>query len=199
MLIIGLTGRIASGKSTVAEKFKELGINIINADAISKEITRPDSLALKKIVKYFGSSILDKNNKLNRKMLRDIIFKDKSKRLWLENLLHPLIRQEIENKITKCSSEYCVVEIPLLTDKTHYPYLNRILLITLDETTQIERLLQRDNISKEDALLILASQENESKYKEIADDILENNSSVKSLNEKVLQLHKLYIELNQKS
>lgn len=198
MLIVGLTGRIASGKSTVAKKFKELGINIISADYISKKLTNSNTKVLQQITNYFGKSILQDDGRLNRKKLRDIIFQEKTKRLWLENLLHPLIRQEIERKLKECTSEYCIVEIPLLTDTSMYPYLNRILLITSDENTQIKRLLARDNITKEDALLILNNQAPEAIYRKIADDIIENNASMNDLNNQVLKLHQKYLSIIEK-
>lgn len=126
---VGLTGNIATGKSTVATIFKQLEIEVISADCIAKQLTTKGQAAYTEIAAHFGSEILAADGQLNRRSLREIIFADKNERLWLENLLHPLIRKGIEEQISLCKSAYCVIEIPLLVDKVNYPYLNKILLI----------------------------------------------------------------------
>lgn len=195
MLFIGLTGQVASGKSTVAKIFQNLNISLIDADKISRELTHSSSYIFPDIVKYFGSSIINDDGELNRKKLRQIIFNDKEKRLWLENLLHPAIRMEIDLQRKKCISPYCIIEIPLLTDRKPYPYLNRVLLVISDEKLRIKRLMERDKISLQDAKLILQNQETQDTYKSIADDIIFNNDDLVELEKNVLQLHAKYIAL----
>lgn len=195
MLCIGLTGNIASGKSTVAALFAELGIEVISADAIAKEITAKNQPAFHTIITHFGHEVKTENGELNRRYLRQLIFDNEHERQWLEKLLHPLIRKEIALKIQHVKTPYCIVEIPLLYDKSTYPDLNRVLLIKAESEQQITRVMRRDNCSREEALAILASQPDEKKRRDLADDILVNKGSLPELKEKVLSLHKKYLQL----
>ena len=194
MFCIGLTGSVASGKSTVARLFQSKGIDIINADVIAKALVEPNKPAFKEIIEHFGRTILTDNGELNRRLLRELIMQNACDRAWLENCLHPLIRQQIEQDISQCKSPYCMIEIPLLTNKSAYPYLNRILLVTADTEKQITRLIARDNCSKEQALaLFTTSHSHENKRHALADDYLINNGSMSELQEKVAKLHYDYI------
>lgn len=189
MFCVGLTGTIASGKSTVAAFFKALGIHIISADEISRALTAANQPALQQIVEYFGLSILTSNGELNRRALRELIFQHPTKRMWLENLLHPLIRQQIELEINDCKSPYCIIEIPLLKNKADYPYLNRVVLILANPDIQIKRIMSRDQCDESHAFSILASQPNENQYRTLTDDIITNNGSIAELKEKIIELH----------
>lgn len=191
---VGLTGNIASGKTTVAKIFSDLGIKVLNADQISRELSSRDSTAYNKIVEHFSSSILLENKELNRRLLRDIIFNNPDERLWLENLLHPVIREELERQINLCKTDYCVVEIPLLIDRKNYPYLNRILLVTAPLEVQIERVKKRDNCSKEQALAILSAQPDMEQRLKNADDIITNDAGFDRLKKTVIDLHIKYME-----
>jgi dephospho-CoA kinase len=190
---VGLTGNIASGKSAVATIFSELGIDVINADQISRDLTVIGSPALKEIVNHFGPNVLSKDGSLNRKHLRELIFGNSEERVWLEQLLHPLIRQELERLIKDCDSAYCILEIALLIDKTNYPYLDKILLVTAPQEVQIDRVMQRDHCTKEHALAILSSQPDLATRLKSADDMLVNNTSFEELKYKVEQLHQNYL------
>jgi len=191
---VGLTGTVASGKSTVAELFSGLGITIINADTLARQLTAKNQPAYHKIIAHFGAKILDEEGELNRKRLRDIIFSNTEGRNWLEQLLHPLIRQRIKEQVSLCTSAYCMVEIPLLKDKKDYPYLNRILLVNAPIDMQIARLMQRDHCSKEHALAILSAQPHINQYLKNADDVLINDSGFKELKEAVSNLHLKYLK-----
>ncbi|HAT6956957.1 TPA: dephospho-CoA kinase [Legionella pneumophila] len=191
---VGLTGNIASGKSTVAEFFSELGIDVIYADRISKELTSKNTPCYQNIVSHFGSSVVLKNGDLDRKRIRDIIFSNSSERLWLEDLLHPAIRKKIEEQLIVCSSPYCLIEIPLLYNKHHYPYLQKILLVIAPVESQLDRIVKRDHCTKEQALAILATQPNLEQRLETADDVLVNESGLSELKEKVNKLHKKYLK-----
>lgn len=191
---VGLTGNIASGKTTVAEIFSDLGITVINADKISRELTVRNTPAYNKIVEHFGATILLENGDLNRRLLRDLIFTHKEERVWLENLLHPLIRQQLEEQISVCPSRYCVLEIPLLIDKTNYPYLNKILLVTAPEEVQTTRVMQRDHCSKEQAIAILSVQPDLTMRLKNADDTIINDKGLDELKYQVIQLHHKYCE-----
>ncbi len=195
MFCIGLTGNIGSGKSTVAKYFKALGVDIINADQIARTLTLNDTPAFREIVQHFGKSILTPQKELNRPHLRELIFNNEQERLWLENLLHPLIRQQIEQDITKVTSPYCIIEIPLLTNKARYPYLNHVLLVKTQENQQLARLVIRDNSAEKDIRTILAIQKkNEAAQMAIADDIILNTGTEEALKQKVEVLHKRYLQ-----
>jgi dephospho-CoA kinase len=191
---VGLTGGIASGKSTAAELFSELGVQVINADKISRELTAKDQTALNRIVAHYGHEILTETGELNRRALRDIIFSNPKERIWLEQLLHPLIRQKIQEQVEACTTAYCIVEIPLLIDKKLYPYLNRILLVKAPIETQISRVVQRDQCSREQALAILAAQPDMNLRLQNADDVLVNDLRVDELKTAVHNLHQKYLQ-----
>jgi len=192
--LVGLTGNIASGKSAVAAQFATLGIDVISADQIAKALTARQEPAFYKIIDHFGTSILTTEGELDRRLLRQLIFNDATERLWLESLLHPLIRQAIRKEAQKCQSPYGLIEIPLIPDKAHYPYLNRILLVVANQDLQIARIMARDNCSKEHALAILATQADEKKHRLIADDVLINNGSIEQLQQQVKALHERYLQ-----
>lgn len=194
MYCIGLTGNIASGKSTVAAYFAALGVDVLSADQIARDLTKSTQPAFHAIVTHFGKAALTAKGELNRRYLRHFIFQDAEERSWLEQLLHPLIRKRIEHDIGNLKSPYCLIEIPLLTDKSNYPYLNRILLVKTQVERQVSRLMARDNSSKEDALAILATQTNEMKLQAMADDIVENSGSLSELQENIAALHKRYLQ-----
>jgi dephospho-CoA kinase len=191
---IGLTGNIASGKSTVAELFSNLGVDIINADKISRELTLKNATAYDKIVAHFGRTILTNNEELDRRKLRDLIFTDKNEKNWLEHLLHPSIRQEIQQKATQCTSSYCLIEIPLSINKEEYPYLNKILLVTAPLEIQICRVIERDKCTREHALAILSHQPSLEERLKNADDIIINNAGLAELKIEVNRLHHQYLQ-----
>ena len=191
---VGLTGQLASGKSTVASYFAKLGVDVINADLIAKELTASNQPAFAEIVNHFGQSVLTPTGELDRRGLRQRIFNDADERLWLEKLLHPLIRKEIAHKISKVKTPYCLIEIPLLTDRANYSYLNRVLLVQAEPEQQISRFMTRDNGSREEAQAIIANQANTSAQRVLADDILINSGSLAELEHKVKILHDNYLD-----
>lgn len=190
---VGLTGNIASGKSTVAQLFADLGIKIINADKVSKELTIQGSSAYQKIQDHFGAGIVLESGEINRRKLRDLIFTDHEERLWLEGLLHPLIRQQLKLEINSCATPYCVVEIPLLIDKKNYPYLDRILLVTAPLEVQIQRVMLRDQCTRDHALAIIAVQPDINERLKYADDVIINDSGLNELKLAVTSLHLNYL------
>ena len=191
---VGLTGNLASGKSTVASYFAKLGVDVINADDIAKKLTTSKQHAYYQIISHFGDSVLTATGELNRQYLRQLIFSNSQERLWLEGLLHPLIRKQIAQRIEQVKSPYCIIEIPLLLDRSHYPYLNQVLLIQAEAEQQIMRFMARDNSSREVALAILATQADKNKQRALADDILINTGSLAELQSTVRMLHKKYLD-----
>lgn len=191
---VGLTGNIASGKSTVACFFENLGIQICNADFVAKQLTLVGTEAYQEIITHFGQQIIQDDRQLNRKKLRDIIFSNPQERTWLEQLLHPKIRQQLAQEVESCASPYCIVEIPLLLNKDHYPYLQRVLLITSPLEIQIERLMRRDQCSREQALAILSTQPSNEQRLTQADDVLINKGDLQELKNEVERLHETYLK-----
>lgn len=195
MYCIGLTGTIASGKSTVAAQFATRGIDVINADHIAKALVNRGEPALAHIVDHFGPSVLTNQGELNRRHLRELIVHHAEERRWLEDLLHPLIRKQIQQDIGRCQSPYCVIEIPLLTDKSLYPYLNRVLLVTANREQQITRVMARDHCSREQACALLdTTRADDDKRRAIADDVLVNDGTVVKLDGAVEVLHARYLK-----
>lgn len=193
MYVIGLTGGIGSGKSTIAHLFEKKGITIIDTDQLAREVTHIGQDALDTIAEHFGKNILLDDGSLNRKLLRTIIFSNNTQRLWLEQLLHPLIRAEIEKHVQSAQSPYCIVIIPLLFETTPNPLIDRILVIDSTEEQQLQRTQHRDNNTLEEAQAILMSQVKRNHRLENADDIIYNTRSIDDLNQEVEKLHQLYL------
>ncbi|AWN74389.1 dephospho-CoA kinase [Legionella anisa] len=190
---VGLTGDIASGKTTVAELFSELGVEVIHADKISREITKKNKAAYRRIVAHYGFKILKEDGELDRNKLREIIFSNHEERDWLERLLHPPIRNEIKKRVDASTTPYCMIEIPLLITKQAYPYINQILLVCAPMELQISRLMQRDQCSKEQAQAIISIQPNTHLRLENADDVIVNNMDIIELTRRVNDLHYKYL------
>ena len=191
---IGLTGGIASGKTTVSDCFKKLGTQVIDADIISHEVTEPSGSAFEEILSEFGSEILDEKGLIKRKKMRAIIFNDPSQKKILEKIIHPKVRDEMIQRINKSDGHYLIVSVPLLVETGMNQIMDRNLLVDCSEDTQIERLMHRDKITLNEARAILKNQASRSDRKKIADDLIvnENNVTLIELESKVLELHKYY-------
>lgn len=193
MLVVGLTGGIGSGKSTVTALFAKKGIAIIDTDQLSRDLTQPNQPALQEIVAQFGQQILQPDGALNRAELRKIIFADEKKRRWLEELLHPLIRAEMQKIISQVQSPYCITVIPLLFETARNPLINRVLVVDAPEILQIERTMIRDHSSREAVAAILKTQVSREKRLSLADDVIVNAGSEQELIPQVDALHKFYL------
>ncbi len=191
--IVGLTGGIGSGKTTVSNMFVELGVEVIDADIVARQVVAPNSEALAIIVEHFGQNILQKNGKLNRSALRSKIFSNDKEKQWLNALLHPLIRQNILNDLLLASGDYCILSAPLLLENNLQALVNRILVIDVSVATQISRTCQRDSSNQQEVNAIINSQISREKRLTFADNIINNESN--DLNEVLTQvnaLHKRY-------
>jgi len=195
---VALTGGIGSGKTTACIYFQKLGIPIIMADQISRIMVEPGTKAFNKIVSRFGENILNKDLTLNRRELRAIIFNAKEEQTWLENLLHPLIKNEIIRQINLLNSHYCIVEIPLLVDPKFIKMFDRILLIDCQEHLQRSRAMIRDQCSLEELDKIIQTQPSRSQRQKIRDDIIVNDFDLKHLEAQVVELHQKYLHLPKK-
>jgi len=196
-LKIGLTGGIASGKTTVSDFFKKLGISVVDADVISHNITKPDGSAFEEIISSFGSDILDDSGLINRKKMRALIFDDPSKKETLEGIIHPKVRKEMFNLISESDDHYLIVSVPLLVETGMNQMMDRILVVDCSEETQIERLIHRDKITTDEAKSILRNQVDRSSRLKAADDLIvnEKNVTLNELEKEVLRLHKHYSKL----
>ena len=199
-LRIGLTGGIASGKSTVTQRFAELGVPVIDADVASRNVVEPGKPGLAQVVQRFGGGILDADGRLDRRALRNLIFKDSSLRKALDAILHPLIRAEMEREAAQATAPYVVMAIPLLVEGgSAGKRVDRVLVVDADETLQIQRLRARDGSSEEQARAILSSQATRAARLSHADDVLLNAGSVAELRQAVDRLHEQYLRLAQSS
>ncbi len=197
MFVVGLTGGIGSGKSTVAKEFAKLGVQIIDADQIAREVVKPGCGALDDISDHFGADIIDSSGELDRKALREIVFADDGARLWLESLLHPLIEDRIRQRIASSQSEYCILESPLLLETAQAELVDRVLVVDVLESTQLARTLARDGSSRATIEAIIKSQLPRKSRLEAADDILDNEHPEQTLNSRVEELHLQYLALAQ--
>ena len=192
---VGLTGGIASGKSTVAENFRDLGVAIIDTDVIAREVVEPGQPAMAEIRHAFGDSVFTAAGELDRAAMRQLIFADASKRLALEGILHPRIGTETRRQSAAAPGAYQIVVVPLLVSSPLRDYVDRILVVDCDEETQIERLLDRDAESREQAEKILKAQASRDERLAIADDVIVNDAGLEKLEQEVAKLHLAYLEL----
>lgn len=195
MLCIGLTGNIGSGKSTVLRLFETLGVKTASADALVHDLTRKGGACLKAIHTRFGDAILTESGELNRSALRQIISQSKDDKAWLEALLHPRVRQKLEQIVRQANAPYTMLEIPLLFSLKYYPYIQRVLLVSAPEATQIARIVARDNTSPEKARDILALQPDMAERRKLAHDEIINDGDLTHLEQQVVSLHAFYMQL----
>ncbi|SMY17238.1 dephospho-CoA kinase [Photobacterium aquimaris] len=196
-VVIGLTGGIGSGKTTVANLFGEYGIDLIDADVIAREVVAIGSVGLARIVEKFGSSILLADGNLDRSQLRAAIFSDPQLKNWLNQLLHPLIRAKMLADIDRATSPYCLLIVPLMVENNLQILTDRLLVVDVDQQTQIMRTQQRDNVSLEQIKNILSAQATRQQRLDAADDIICNNGDNQALLTQVAQLHQHYLALAQ--
>ena len=192
-IVIGLTGGIGSGKTTVANIFADLGVDIIDADIAARKVVIPQSNALQQISNHFGSQFIQADGSLNRPLLRSQIFNHEKDKLLLNNLLHPLIRQTMLDEIQQSQSSYCLLVAPLLIENNLQSLVDRILVIDIHEEEQIKRAIIRDPSSQEEIIKIIASQVPRQERLKFADDIIDNSKSDLSIIKNiVLKLDKKY-------
>ena len=197
MLIIGLTGGIGSGKSTVARHFEALGVPVIDADAIGHQLVEPGQPALAAIIEHFGTDLLDKEGQLNRARLRERVFTHPEQRRELEAILHPRIRAEIRRKIAALAPPcgYCLVSVPLLIESGWQDLGQRVLVVDTSPETQLQRTMARDGITRPQAEAIIASQLDRETRLQAADDVIHNAGDLATLQTQVKALHRRYCQL----
>lgn len=186
MLVLGLTGNIGCGKSSLSTIFSNEGINIIDADIIARQIYTDEKL-LKKVYDTFGDDIKNNDGSLNRKALGKIVFNDDEKLIELNKLTHPVIRQKVSDEIDgykKRNKKIVILDAALLVESDYLSFIDKLLVVTCSEDIQIERIKKRDNCSTEDALSRIKSQMNQEDKVKYADYIIDNSGTIDELKEK---------------
>ena len=194
-MIVGLTGGIGSGKSAAANFFVELGVDLIDADDLAKNVLNKNSKGYELFINEFGEQYLDNDKNIDRDLLRKTIFNDSDKKNKLENIIHPQVRFGIEEFIKTSKSDYCIVVVPLIYETRSSSYYDRILVIDCDEEMQINRSAIRDNTENKEIKKIISKQASREERLSIADDVILNNRTLDSLKEEVIKLHKKYIKI----
>ena len=194
-MIIGLTGGIGSGKSAVATLFKDIGVDLIDADDLARDSLNINSEGYKLFIDEFGDKYLDENKNINRELIRKLIFNDSDAKSKLENIIHPIVRSGIETFIRNTKSNYCIIVVPLIFETNSSKIYDRILVIDCDVDVQISRTSKRDNQAKSDIENIINKQATREQRLSIADDVIVNNGSLDLLRDEVLKIHKKYLEI----
>jgi len=195
-VIIGLTGGIGSGKSTVANEFKALGIEVVDADLVAREVVAPGQPALAEIELYFGQEVINDDGELNRAKLRQVIFSSEQKKQWLNNLLHPIIREALLTQLAQATSQYVILEAPLLLENKLTQYTDFTLVVDVPETLQIERAMLRDNNSRSQIQAIIDAQISRQERRQQADYVIDNSKpDLVALKEQVKMLHLQFLSI----
>ena len=192
---VGLTGGIASGKTTVANHFADIGVPVIDTDVIARQVVTPGEPALEEIRERFGDSVINESGELNRIAMRKLIFFDDKLRIALENILHPRIGAETRRQSAAADGDYQVIVVPLLVGSPLLQFIDRVLVVDCDEDTQVERLLARDAESTQQARKIISAQASRDQRLAIADDIIDNNRELAEMKQQVALLDQKYRSL----
>ena len=196
--IVGLTGGIGSGKTTIANLFADLGVPLVDADVVAREVVTKGSPLLSKIVEYFGAQVLTEQGELNRSALRERVFSHDEDKLWLNNLLHPAIRERMKKQLAEQTAPYTLFVVPLLIENKLTALCDRILVVDVSPQTQLARSSQRDNNNFEQIQRIMNSQVSQQERLKWADDVINNDAELAQnlphLQQKVLELHQFYLQ-----
>ncbi|MBI3775956.1 MAG: dephospho-CoA kinase [Gammaproteobacteria bacterium] len=194
MLIIGLTGGIGSGKSTVAELFRELGVPVYDADVEARRLVEPGQATLQHVIREFGPQILQPGGTLDRARLRALAFSNTEQRMRLESILHPPIRAALQRQVAATRAPYCILVIPLLFETHQRDLVNRVLLVDAPEEQQISRTIARSGLDHEAVERIMAAQWTRAQRQAQADDVITNTNGIDTLRSQVEKLHNFYLK-----
>ncbi|ENQ8701102.1 dephospho-CoA kinase [Vibrio harveyi] len=198
--VIGLTGGIASGKTTVANLFKQqFKIDIVDADIVAREVVEPGTPGLNAIIEHFGTDIVLDDQTLDRAKLREKIFSNPEEKAWVNGLLHPMIREKMIEDLEQVTSDYALLVVPLLVENKLDSLCDRVLVVDVEPQTQISRTVKRDNVSEEQAKAILASQASREQRLALADDVVKNNPDDPDLLLQITDLHEKYLAMCKKN
>lgn len=193
VLVIGVTGGIGSGKTTVANLFSSLGVPVIDADELARQVVAPGQPAYEEILQHFGTTILSKSGELDRRRLRERIFSDSAKRDRLEAIVHPRVYAQMKHLLDCLETPYAIVVVPLLIESGARELVDRVLVVDSPEELQIERTHRRDGTTRAAVKKILAAQLDRSARLSAADDIIENDASLEALAKVVSRLHRQFL------
>ena len=195
-LVVGLTGGIGSGKTTVANHFAELGVTLVDTDLIAHQLTGPGGMAMPAIQAAFGAAVIAADGRLDRAAMRQLAFSDPAARRRLEAILHPLIRQESERQLGLATSPYAILVVPLLVEGGKpRERAQRVLVVDCRPQTQIERVMKRNSLPREQVEAILAAQATREQRLAAADDLIDNDGAPDTLAQRVRALHERYLAL----
>jgi len=195
-LVVGLTGGIGSGKTTVANGFSAHGVTVIDADQLARELVRPGQPALDEIIALFGQDCITPDQQLKRDYVRQRIYSDPGLKRQLEAILHPKIRHRIKTLLADIQEPYCIVVIPLLLETQQTDLVDRILVVDAPEKEQLARVAARDSLSDNTIMDIMQTQADRSTRVAAADDIIVNDRDLAALAERILELHSYYMEIS---
>ncbi|MFZ6756811.1 dephospho-CoA kinase [Undibacterium sp. Ji50W] len=191
---LGLTGGIGSGKTTIANILGELGAALIDTDVIAHQLTVPGGLAIPAILKQFGYDLLTADGAMDRSAMRELVFSDPAQKHKLENILHPLIRQETEKAASTATGSYLIFVVPLLVESGNWKNrVDRVLVVDCDEETQIQRVMSRNSLNREQVLAIMHNQASRQQRLAAADDVITNQGPLEIIRTQVVQLHQQYM------
>lgn len=191
-LVVALTGGIASGKTAVSNRFAERGIPVVDTDLIAREVVAPGSPGLAEVAAAFGKGILDADGRLDRAVLRDRIFGDAADRARLEAILHPRIERAAREAVDVAEGPYVILVVPLLIESGLFGDADRVLVVDVPESTQVERLVDRDGVGSDQARAALAAQASREQRLAVADDVIENEGAERALDGQVERLDRKY-------
>jgi len=196
--VVALTGGIAAGKSAVSRRFEALGIHVYDADVAAREVIAPGSEGLAAIAAHFGAEVLDAKGQLDRAAMRQRVFANEPERRALEAITHPRIRGWLRERVLADRGPYCMLAIPLLAENhDHYRWVDRVLVVDVPESVQLERLLQRDGIDEALARRMIERQARREQRLALAHDVIENSGDESALDKAVVELHARYLSLAQ--
>ena len=193
--IVGLTGGIGCGKTTVSDEFAKLGICVVDADVVARQMVAPGSDCLQAIAAKFGASILLDDGNLNRAKLREAIFANPEDKKWLDNLMHPAIRKQMQDELKNASSDYAILSAPLLFENGLDKMVDTTLVVDISEQLQIERTTERDDVDSEQIKNIIKAQIGRASRRERADFIVENDKPWAQVQPQIAPLHQKFIDL----
>lgn len=195
MFTVCLTGGIGSGKSTVSDLFGAHGIEVVDTDEIARELTAAGQSAVQQIKLRFGASVVNADGSLNRERMREIAFADERSRRDLQDILHPLIRNEVRNRLATASGPYVLVVVPLLVETGGYAFADRVIVVDSKEETRIARVMRRSALTRDQVLSIMKTQASREQRLEAADDVIQNDGDLEHLRAEVARLHAHYLTL----
>ena len=196
--VVGLTGGIGSGKSAAAAEFARLGAAVVDTDAIAHQLTEAGGSAISEIQRVFGPAAIDPSGAMDRGRMRARVFADPGSKKALEELLHPLIREESQRRIAAARAPYVIHVVPLLVESPDYRRgVDRVLVIDAPEELQVERVRSRSGLSEAEVRAIVAAQATRAQRLAAADDVIENRGTIEALREQVAALHRKYLEYGQ--